>query len=195
MIVLPPEPSSGENILLWAREVQKCLRRLRLTSGPGIRLTESPNSTTISADSKGGRTAIPTITHPFQLLDATTAEDGVHNYAVRVVGGTLAGLLPEEMEVGDDPPCIFANLTGTGLIYGKLNMTSAGAFTSANVEQTNGSLPANTGTELFVTIGYYHVNTTTHRVAVSNAVNRHLFPDIYFDYFADTIRFNAWRAT
>lgn len=43
-------PASGDDITAdWARELVKAVRSLRLSSGPGIRLTRTPDGTTISA--------------------------------------------------------------------------------------------------------------------------------------------------
>lgn len=68
MIPIPPDPQRGEDILTWARAVQATLRRLRLTSGPGIRISEGANGTAISADppGKGGTLSIPP--HPFSYI-------------------------------------------------------------------------------------------------------------------------------
>lgn len=45
-------PASGDDITAdWARELVKAVRSLRLHAGPGIRLTRTPDGTTISAPS------------------------------------------------------------------------------------------------------------------------------------------------
>lgn len=67
MIPLPPEPSRGSEILTWARGIHAALRRLRLTPGPGIRISEGTNSTTISAD-PAKRGSPSTQPHPFQAI-------------------------------------------------------------------------------------------------------------------------------
>jgi hypothetical protein len=117
MISLPPEPASGMNILDWAREVQKCLRRLRLTSGPGIRLTESTNSTTISADPKRGGPSINL--RPLQLYQL-----GPNKIAVNP--GTIAGAEPtiatrplSDIDEDGLPPF----LTISGASYIRANLT------------------------------------------------------------------------
>ncbi len=44
------EPAKGDDITAdWARELVKAVRSLRLHAGPGIRLTRTPDGTTISA--------------------------------------------------------------------------------------------------------------------------------------------------
>jgi hypothetical protein len=69
MIPLPPDPARGEDILTWARAIQSCLRRLRLQSGPGIRISEGANSTTISANPASSSSSTPAAaSHPFQVL-------------------------------------------------------------------------------------------------------------------------------
>lgn len=43
-------PASGDDIMAdWARELVKAVRSLRLHAGPGIRLTRTPEGTTVSA--------------------------------------------------------------------------------------------------------------------------------------------------
>lgn len=82
MLNLPPDPATGEAVLPWARAVNAALRRLRLTSGPGIRITESANSTAISADSKS-----PPATqtgHPFQVLQRNKGTAGTPNWQWKV---------------------------------------------------------------------------------------------------------------
>lgn len=90
MLNLPPDPATGEAVLPWARAVNAALRRLRLTSGPGIRITESANSTAISADSKS-----PPATqtgHPFQVL--TRKEDSGYQAKVVLESSLFQSLRP-----------------------------------------------------------------------------------------------------
>ena len=53
-------PASGDDITAdWARELVKAVRSLRLSSGPGIKLTRTPEGTTVSTSGTDGRTAAP----------------------------------------------------------------------------------------------------------------------------------------
>ena len=53
-------PASGDDITAdWARELVKAVRSLRLHAGPGIRLTRTPEGTTVSTSGADGRTAAP----------------------------------------------------------------------------------------------------------------------------------------
>lgn len=121
MISLPHEPSGGMKILDWAREVQKCLRRLRLTSGPGIRLTEGTNGTAISADPARGAGSNPK--RPFELEVTTDPADTSENPQpkIRIYPSTLAGgahtqiLGPGDdplFSAGDDPPALLEPVEG-----------------------------------------------------------------------------------
>ncbi len=54
------EPARGDRITAdWARELVKAVRSMRLFAGPGIRLTETPDGTTVSATAAEGRSATP----------------------------------------------------------------------------------------------------------------------------------------
>ena len=54
------EPSKGDRITAdWARELVKAVRSMRLFAGPGIRLTETPDGTTVSVNAAGGGFAAP----------------------------------------------------------------------------------------------------------------------------------------
>ena len=53
-------PARGDDITTdWARELVKAVRSLRLHAGPGIRLTRTPEGTTVSATGADGRSAAP----------------------------------------------------------------------------------------------------------------------------------------
>ena len=54
------EPSKGDRITAdWARELVKAVRSMRLFAGPGIRLTETPDGTTVSVNAAGGGISAP----------------------------------------------------------------------------------------------------------------------------------------
>ncbi|MBQ6924481.1 MAG: hypothetical protein IJQ73_07565 [Kiritimatiellae bacterium] len=54
------EPSKGDRITAdWARELVKAVRSMRLFAGPGIRLTETPDGTTVSVNAAGGGFSAP----------------------------------------------------------------------------------------------------------------------------------------
>ena len=54
------EPSRGDRITAdWARELVKAVRSMRLFPGPGIRLNQTPEGTTVSATGADGRSAAP----------------------------------------------------------------------------------------------------------------------------------------
>ena len=42
------EPSTGDALPAWARDVARCLRSMRLSGGPGVRVSCTPNGTTVS---------------------------------------------------------------------------------------------------------------------------------------------------
>lgn len=53
-------PAMGDDITAdWARELVKAVRSLRLVAGPGIKLTRTPDGTTVSAAGADGRPAAP----------------------------------------------------------------------------------------------------------------------------------------
>lgn len=53
-------PARGDDITAdWARELVKAVRSLRLHAGPGIRLTRTPDGTTVSVNAAGGGFAAP----------------------------------------------------------------------------------------------------------------------------------------
>lgn len=54
------EPAKGDRITAdWARELVRAVRSLRLIAGPGLRLTRTPEGTTVSATAAEGRSATP----------------------------------------------------------------------------------------------------------------------------------------
>ena len=54
------EPNRGDRITAdWAREIVRALRSMRLFPGPGIRLSQTPDGTTVSATGADGRSAAP----------------------------------------------------------------------------------------------------------------------------------------
>jgi hypothetical protein len=118
MISLPPEPAGGMNILDWAREVQKCLRRLRLTSGPGIRLTESTNSTTISADPKRGSSSINL--RPLQLYQLGPDKIAVNPGTIAGAEPTIATRPLSDIDEDGLPP--FLTITGTSYIRADITL-------------------------------------------------------------------------
>lgn len=149
MITLPPEPATGEAVLPWARAVNAALRRLRLTSGPGIRLTESANSTAISADpGKGGTSSPPT--RPFQISIETGNDD---TPKIRVRSSTLAGGSATDIgfSPGDDPPYQLTPSAGK-LVGGITYNTTTKAITSRWLEILS-SVPAPEDGTAYVEIG------------------------------------------
>ena len=105
MIALPPNPALNRPIIDWSIEVQKTLRRLRPTSGPGIRITESENGLVISAAQSptvAGTAAAPEL-QPWQITDIAGVGDpdpSTHLYAsytCKIVPGTIMGIMPGNM--------------------------------------------------------------------------------------------------
>ena len=63
------EPQRGDRITAdWARELVKAVRAMRLFAGPGIRLTETPDGTTVSLAGAGANGPRP--------KDGRDGEDG-----------------------------------------------------------------------------------------------------------------------
>lgn len=153
MLPLPSDPQPGEGIITWARGVQACLRRLRLTSGPGIRINEGANSTAISADpgKGGGGTPAP---QPFALRVETDPDDTSPSPApkIRVYASTLAGGSSADIGFadGDDPPYLFSPLVG--VVQGGLTIDTDGKITSRWLEIV-ASLSDDTDDTFYVEIG------------------------------------------
>ena len=54
------EPNRGDRITAdWAREIVRALRSMRIFPGPGIRLSQTPEGTTVSATGADARSAAP----------------------------------------------------------------------------------------------------------------------------------------
>lgn len=71
------EPNKGDRITAdWARELVKAVRSMRLFAGPGIRLTETPDGTTVSVNAAGGGFSAPAkpTEHFGDAADAEVAE-------------------------------------------------------------------------------------------------------------------------
>lgn len=169
MITLPPEPSGGTNILTWAREVQKCLRRLRLTPGPGIRISEGANSTAISADPKsGGKPVTPP--RPFELRVETDPADTSENPPpkIRVYPSTLGGGSSEDLgfSLGDDPPFLLTPVEG--VLQGRITINNQGDVASRHVELVT-QLGEDTDTTYHVEIGTVASGDSPDQWIVSNS--------------------------
>ncbi len=71
------EPSKGDRITAdWARELVKAARSMRRFAGPGIRLTETPDGTTVSVNAAGGGFSAPAkqAEHFGNAADAATVD-------------------------------------------------------------------------------------------------------------------------
>lgn len=87
MIQLPPEPTRGTDILPWAVEAQRVMRRLRLRVGPGLMLEEGGNNQRLRL----APSLEAMVDFPFRLRPAQDA-DG--NPGCAISPGTVGGVTP-----------------------------------------------------------------------------------------------------
>jgi hypothetical protein len=90
------------------------IRRNRPRAGGGISVRQSGDGTYITLAAKRGKGggASPT-QHPFQLLSVT--ENNTNKIRVRY--GTINGVAPTGMSLGDDPPYLLTPNGTTGVVY------------------------------------------------------------------------------
>ena len=51
-----PDPATGDGVTAeWGRAVARAIRSLRLSGGPGVRVSTTPSGTTVSVPGPGGR--------------------------------------------------------------------------------------------------------------------------------------------
>lgn len=90
--------------------------------------------------------ALPVIeSFPFRLIDATKKIDGVLTPRIRVVYGTVNGIDPDGMSVGDDPLYIVTLDTTSGRLWLELDFTVTDgiiAYTTASIDQ-GATVPTN----------------------------------------------------
>ena len=93
------EPQRGDRITAdWARELVKAVRSMRLFAGPGIRLTETPDGTTVSLAGSGAGGPRP--------KDGRDGEDGGEpgpsgDEARKLLGGSGYEASQDDWEYGE----------------------------------------------------------------------------------------------
>lgn len=120
-----------------------------------------PGGTSLWLDGSSGGTLD---LRPFQLVDASTEEDGIR---IRIYNGRLGGLLPGEMSLGDDPHYYLYLSNGTHFIVGQVSVGSNGIFSGASVYNNGSSgLPPANGNTVYLLIGRVVVSTSSGQPAI-----------------------------
>ena len=147
-------PTFAKGQKLKAADLQAlvtAIRANRILPGTGIRVTGSPNGTTISANiprasqSGGGKP------QPFELLVASTGGESPEP-RIRIMPSTLAGGSSTNLgfSEGDDPQYLLA--PAEGHIVGGITIDSSGEITSRWLE-IKSDMPENTSDTFYVEIG------------------------------------------
>jgi len=91
------------------------IKRVRVLPSSGVRVTETLQGTSLAVvpARRGGSSA--SNEHPFQLLQAVG--DNPELTYIRVRYGTIDGVAPTGMSLGDDPPYLLTPDTESGVIY------------------------------------------------------------------------------
>ncbi len=102
---------------------------------------------------------------PFQLVDVSDQT----GKKVRVVASSVFGQTPAGFSSGDLPPFVLTGVTGTGVIWAKIvrNTSGTGTMVSGVAIEHGNTLPSNTATNYYVSIGSYSVSGT--KLTLSNS--------------------------
>lgn len=155
-------------------------------SATGVNMREIAGG--IHFDVKAGAGGDSTF-HFFQLIDATA--DGTP--FIRVVGSNLDGSPPAfpsavtGFSSGDDPPCIFAPTTATGVLYAHVEIDSSGSIITRALDFAE-TLPAEDDTNAYFQIGSW---TMTDGVitAVANDAYGPLAVEVCRNWFSNPVTY------
>lgn len=162
---LPREPRAGDPLDgAWGAQVVRYLRSITLVNGPGVRVRHWAGGTTLEAAKAKAASAA---THPFQVVDASTAAPAAK---VRVVFGQVNSITPtiDATYLDYDPTLTVVS----GVVYLKVNLDGDGLVASAEIGNA-AALPADTATEGHLTLA--NVNVAADAViAISQSVTHSL---------------------
>lgn len=88
--------------------------------------------------------------HPFKLVGTENDNE------VRVVAGTVNGMLPDGFNMGDDPPFILS-ISPPGVVYVQVGIDADDVVNQVSVE-TAGTMPGDTDTTFNNLIGTFAIN-------------------------------------
>jgi len=160
-------------------KILAAVRRSKPLSGRGIAVYETGAGTRIDlADNRRGRGGVAP-DHPFQLTVTTDPEGSPDVEVIRVRYGTINGVAPTGMTVGDEPP-YFLTPSGTeGIIYAVVvfDRSVASCPILSRDLGMDAELPTDDQETAHIEIGSY--NTVDDRIVVAQAVSGSLFVDPY----------------
>jgi len=179
-------PSFRKGDKLRAADLQllaDAVRANRVLPGTGIRITGSPNGTTVAV--VVGRSAPPgsSSIQPFQLMVASTEGENP-TPCIRVAASTLAGGSSADLgfSEGDDPPYLLT--PSKGVLVGGITIDgTTGDVTSRwlNIEST---MPEDDGTTFYVEIGTVTDGESPGTWIVSNSRYGPVFAQICRNWYA-----------
>jgi hypothetical protein len=186
MLTLPPEPQPGQPVQAsWGVAIVRYLRALTPSGGPGIAVDVGPGGTKIRALAKptSSRPGAADL-HPFKLLDVSTEE----TLKVRVVIGTLGGLIPDGFVIGDTPTYEIT-ITDDCVVYGAVGVNASGGVTDAWVD-TAASLPADTTAAIHIAIGY--VAVVEGELQITQSLHNNVHPFLYYSFSSEGYLLGNW---
>ena len=136
------------------RQLLDYIESIRPVQGIGTKVYDVPKGRAIDAN-PGGASGGGSTSHPFQLIDASDRDSGgsITSVNIRIRYGTLAGVAPSGMSLGDEPPYILSGLGSDGYIWlGLTRDAGTGAITSRFID-SGAAVPADTATDGFLEIG------------------------------------------
>jgi hypothetical protein len=91
------------------------IKRVRVLPSSGLRVTETTQGTALAVvPTRRGGSSSPD-EHPFQLF--TVVDPETEEIQIRIRYGTIDGVAPTGMSLGDDPPYLLTPDTESGVIY------------------------------------------------------------------------------
>ncbi|MEI6036096.1 MAG: hypothetical protein WCS65_17665 [Verrucomicrobiae bacterium] len=182
-MILPREPAQGDNILIWASNVQRLLREFdRRLNGilPSRRVASIPGNATATSSPQ-----------PFTLSVTTDPEDTNIPPApqIRVLPSTLAGGSSTDLgfSEGDHPQYLLT--PAEGILQGGITIDgTTGAVTSRWLE-ISATLTADDATTYYVEIGTVHYNTTSELWQATNSRYGPITATVCRDWYASAAPF------
>lgn len=142
------------------REILDYIDSIRPVSGIATMVADVPGGRAINAAPQGAGGG-GNLEHPFQLIN----ESEVGSIKIRVRYGTLKGIAPSGMSVGDDPTYVLSGLSSSGIIWlGLTRDTTSGAITSRYIDKGT-VVPDNTSSDGYFQIGSWVVTDGTMHIA------------------------------
>jgi hypothetical protein len=153
-VQLPPSPATGRPIeASWGKQVVDYLRSI--TPGPsagGIKVNTTANGTTFALESKAGGVTAAASTHCWQVRDVSAAAQG----KIQIEWGQFR----DARATNEGVP---VNVVGSGVAYASVgySVSSEGVLSLSDLTlAAAASVPASTGSVLYVPIAAYEVLTT-----------------------------------